>query len=127
MRIFAIPLTALALIFGLSLAAPLREKWQQDNDHARTLQLIQEQREQFDLEQYQIQQQATLPGKIAAQYGLVILLLIGGGGIFYFVYDSYQQRRTPLVRYDPSNPTVARWMLSRATRNCSPQWPERLS
>ncbi len=60
MRIFAIPLTALALIFGLTLAGPVREKWEDKNRHARTLQLIQEQREQFDLQQYQIEQQATL-------------------------------------------------------------------
>ena len=116
MRIFAIPLTALALIFGLTLAGPIREKWEDKNRHARTLQLIQEQREQFDLEQYQIEQQATLPGKIAAQYGFIILLLVGGGGLFWVAYDGYRQRRTPLVRYDANNPLVARWMLEQGNQ-----------
>ena len=111
MKILALPLSLAGLLLALMLGAPLRERWEQDNDHARTLQLIQERRQQFDLQQYQIEQSATLPGKIAAQYGLVILLLVGAGGIFYFVYDSYRQRRTPLVRYDPNNPMVARWML----------------
>lgn len=116
MRILALPLTALALIFGLTLAGPIREKWEDKNRHARTLQLIQEQREQFDLEQYQIEQQATLPGKIAAQYGFIILLLVGGGGLFWVAYDGYRQRRMPLVRYDPNNPTVARWMLEQGNQ-----------
>lgn len=116
MKILAIPLSLAGLMLALMLGAPLRDRWEQDNNHARALQLIEEQRQQFDLQQYQIEQQATLPGKIATQYGLVILLLVGGGGIFYIVYDGYRQRRTPLVRYDPNNPHVARWMLEQGNQ-----------
>ena len=52
-----------------------------------------------------------MPARIAGQYGLLILLLVGAGGIFYIVYDGYRQRRTPLTRFDPERPLVARWML----------------
>lgn len=116
MKILALPLSLAGLMLALMLGAPLRERWEQDNDHARTLQLIQEQREQFDLQQYQTRQQATLPGKIAADYGLVILLLVGAGGIFWVLYDGYRQRRTPLIRYDPNHPMVARWMLEQGNQ-----------
>ena len=116
MKFLAIPLSLAGLVLALMLGGPLRESWEDKNQHQRTLQLIQEQREQFDLQQYQIQQQATLPGKIAAQYGLIILLLVSGGGLFWVAYDGYRQRRMPLVRYDPNNPTVARWMLEQGNQ-----------
>ena len=111
MKVLALPLAILALVFGLSLAGPLREKWQNDNQHAQALQLLDEQRQAYALQQWQTEQAATLPAKIAGQYGLLILLLVGAGGIFYIVYDGYKQRRTPLTRFDPEHPLVARWML----------------
>ena len=111
MRILAIPLAILALIFGLALAEPLRQSWEDKNAHARALQMIDEQRHQTELELWQAEQSATLPAKIASQYGLLILLVVGAGGIFYIVYDGYKQRRTPLTRFDPERPLVARWML----------------
>ena len=111
MKIFALPLAILALIFGLALAGPLREKWQQDNQHAQALQLLDEQRQAYALQQWQTEQAATLPARIAGQYGLLILLVVGAGGIFYIIYDGYKQRRTPLTRFDPERPLVARWML----------------
>ena len=111
MKVLALPLAILALIFGLALAGPLREKWQQDNQHAQALQLLDEQRQAYALQQWQTEQAATLPAKIAGQYGLLILLVVGAGGIFYIVYDGYRQRRTPLTRFDPERPLVARWML----------------
>ena len=111
MRFLALPLAILALIFGLALAGPLREKWEQDNAHAQALQLIDEQRQAYALQQWQTEQAATLPARIAGQYGLLILLVVGAGGIFYIVYDGYKQRRTPLTRFDPERPLVARWML----------------
>jgi hypothetical protein len=111
MKVLALPLAILALVFGLALAGPLREKWQNDNQHAQALQLIEEQRQAYALQQWQTEQAATLPAKIAGQYGLLILLVVGAGGIFYIVYDGYKQRRTPLTRFDPERPLVARWML----------------
>lgn len=111
MKVFALPLAILALVFGLSLAGPLREKWQNDNQHAQALQLLDEQRQAYALQQWQTEQAATLPARIAGQYGLLILLVVGAGGIFYIVYDGYKQRRTPLTRFDPERPLVARWML----------------
>ena len=111
MKVLALPLAILALVFGLALAGPLREKWQQDNQHQQALQLLDEQRQAYALQQWQTEQAATLPARIAGQYGLLILLVVGAGGIFYIVYDGYKQRRTPLTRFDPERPLVARWML----------------
>ena len=111
MRVFALPLAILALIFGLALAGPMREKWENDNQHAQAIQLLDEQRQAYALQQWQTEQAATLPARIAGQYGLLILLVVGAGGIFYIVYDGYKQRRTPLTRFDPERPLVARWML----------------
>ena len=111
MKILALPLAILALVFGLALAGPLREKWQQDNQHAQVLQLIEEQRQAYELQQWQTEQAATLPARIAGSYGLYILLLVGAGGLFFIIYDGYKQRRTPLTRFDPERPLVARWML----------------
>ena len=111
MKVFALPLAILALVFGLALAEPLRQSWEDKNTHARALQMIDEQRHQTELELWQAEQSATLPAKIASQYGLLILLVVGAGGIFYIVYDGYKQRRTPLTRFDPERPLVARWML----------------
>ena len=116
MKILSLPLVVLALIFGLALAGPLRDKWELDNQHTQALQLIDEQRQQFDFQQYQAQQQATLPAKIAGQYGLLILLVVGAGGIFWTLYDGYNQRRTPLVRFDPNNPLMPRWMLEQGNQ-----------
>ena len=111
MKVLALPLAILALVFGLALAGPLREKWQNDNQHAQALQLLDEQRQAYALQQWQTEQAATLPAKIAGQYGLLILLLVGAGGIFYIVYDGYKQRRTPLTRFDPEHPLVARHLI----------------
>ena len=111
MKALTLPLLALAIIFGLVLAQPIAQRWEQDNQHQRELDRLEEQRRQFDEEQRQQRELATLPGKIAADYGLYILLLVGAGGIFYIVYDGYKQRRTPLTRFDPERPLVARWML----------------
>ena len=66
MKMLAIPLSLAGLVLAVMLGAPVRDRWEQDNDHARALQLIEEQRQQFDLQQYQYEQTATLPGKIAA-------------------------------------------------------------
>lgn len=111
MKFLAIPLAILALVFGLVLAQPIRESWEDKNTHARTMQLLAEQREQFDLQQYQAQQNATLAGRIITNYGLVLLLLVGAGGILWYVRDAYMQRRTPLVRFDAERPMVSRRMV----------------
>ena len=111
MKALTLPLLALAIIFGLVLAQPIAQRWENDNQHAQALQLLDEQRQAYALQQWQTEQAATLPAKIAGQYGLLILLLVGAGGIFYIVYDGYKQRRTPLTRFDPEHPLVARWML----------------
>ena len=117
MKALTLPLVVLALIFGLFLAGPLRDRWEQDNAHAQAMQRIEEQQRQFDFQQYQAQQQATLPAKIAGQYGLLILLVVGAGGIFWTLYDGYRQRRTPLVRYDPNNPLMPRWLLEQGNQD----------
>lgn len=116
MKLLTLPLALAAVVLALILAGPIRESWEDANAHQRTLQLLEEQRQQFDLQQYQTAQQATLPAKIAGQYGLVILLLVGAGGIFWVLYDGYRQRRTPLVRFDPEHPHVARWMLEQGNQ-----------
>lgn len=114
MKLLALPLAVLAIVLGLRLSGPVVESWEDRNAHARTLQFYEEQQRAFDLQQYQTQQQATLPAKIAGQYGLLILLIVGAGGIFYIVYDGYKQRRTPLTRFDPAHPLVSRRLIEAA-------------
>jgi hypothetical protein len=89
----------------------MREKWENDNQHAQAIQLLDEQRQQTELELWQARQQATLPSKIIADYGIVLLLFIGAGGILWIGRDAYLQRRTPLARFDADKPLVSRRML----------------
>ena len=111
MRFLALPLAILALIFGLALAGPLREKWEQDNAHAQAIQLIDEQRQAYALQQWQTQQAAQLPIDIAAHYGAFILLAVAAGGVLWVGRDAYLQRRTPLARFDAERPLVSRRLL----------------
>ena len=76
MRFLALPLAILAVVFGLFLAPTLAERWRQDNQHAQALQLLDEQRQQYALQQWQTQQAAQLPIDIAAHYGAFILLAV---------------------------------------------------
>ena len=114
MKLLAIPLAILAIVLGLRLSGPVVENWEDRNAHQRSMQFYEEQQRAFDLELYQQQQSATLPAKIAGQYGLFILLIVGAGGIFWIAYDGYQQRRTPLTRYDPAHPLVSRRLIEQA-------------
>lgn len=111
MRFLTIPLSILMIVFGLFLAPQLAARWEQDNDHARALAAIDEQRQQTELELWQARQAATLPGKIVTDYGIVLLLFIGAGGVLWTARDAYMQRRTPLARFDAERPLVARHML----------------
>ena len=114
MKLLAIPLAILAIVLGLRLSGPVVENWEDRNAHQRSMQFYEEQQRAFDLELYQQQQSATLPAKIAGQYGLFILLIVGAGGIFWIAYDGYNQRRTPLTRYDPAHPLVSRRLIEQA-------------
>ena len=69
------------MVFGLVLAPTVAQRWENDNQHQRELDRMEEQRRQFDEEQRQLREQATLTGKIAADYGLYILLFTAAGGI----------------------------------------------
>ena len=111
MRFLTIPLAILAVVFGLILAQPVAQRWEQDNQHQRELDRLDEQRRQFDEEQRQLREQATLAGKIAADYGLYILLFTAAGGVLWIARDYYQQRRTPLVRFDAEQPLMARRLM----------------
>lgn len=111
MKLLALPLAIIAIVFGLALASPLRESWEDKNAHARALAAIDEQRQQTELELWQAQQAATLPARIAGQYGLLILLAVAAGGILWVGRDFYLQRRTPLARFDADKPLVSRRML----------------
>ena len=111
MRVFALPLAILALIFGLALAGPMREKWENDNQHAQAIQLLDEQRQAYALQQWQAQQAAQLPIDIAAHYGAFILLAVAAGGVLWVSRDAYMQRRVPLARFDAERPLVSRRML----------------
>lgn len=114
MKLLALPLVVLALVLGLRLSGPIVERWEDSNAHQRSMAFYEEQQRQFDLQQYQARQSATLPGKIAADYGLVILLFCGAGGLLYYLRDAYQVRRTPLTRYDPAHPLVSRRLIEQA-------------
>ncbi len=111
MKALTLPLAILAVVFGLFLAPQVAVRWQNDNQHQRELDRMEEQRRQFEEWQRQQREQATLPGKIAADYGLYILLFTMAGGVLWMSRDAYMQRRTPLTRFDPERPLVARWML----------------
>ena len=114
MKLLAIPLAILAIVLGLRLSGPVVENWEDRNAHQRSMQFYEEQQREFDLQQYQARQSATLPGKIASDYGLVILLFVGAGGLLYYLRDAYQVRRQPLTRYDPAHPLVARRLIEQA-------------
>ena len=111
MRFLALPLAILAVVFGLFLAPTLAERWRQDNQHAQALQLLDEQRQQYALQQWQTQQAAQLPIDIAAHYGAFILLAVAAGGVLWVGRDFYMQRRTPLARFDADKPLVSRRLL----------------
>jgi hypothetical protein len=111
MRFLTVPLSILVIVFGLFLAPQLAQRWEQDNQHQQELDRLNEQRQQTELELWQARQQATLPSKIIADYGIVLLLFIGAGGILWIGRDFYLQRRTPLARFDAERPLVSRRML----------------
>ena len=111
MRFLALPLAILAVVFGLFLAPTLAERWRQDNAHAQALQLLDEQRQQYALQQWQTQQAAQLPIDIAAHYGAFILLAVAAGGVLWVSRDFYMQRRQPLARFDADKPLVSRRLL----------------
>ncbi len=114
MKLLALPLAIVALIIGLALAGPIRERYQATTDHQRALQLIEQERAQLELQQYQAAQSASLPAQIAARYGLVLLLLAGAGGMLWVARDAYMQRRAPIVRFDAARPLVARKLIEQA-------------
>lgn len=103
---------ALAIVFGLQLASPIRERWEDNNRYQRQSESLDLARKQFDLDTYTTRQTATLPGKIAGDYGLLLLLGVGIAGGLWLVRDSYMQRRTPLVR-QPGGYMVARHLIER--------------
>ena len=97
-------------VIAWNLSQPIAERWQDDNATARELAQLQIERQRLDLEQYRMRQAATLPARVLADYGL--LLLLGGAalGAGWLIRDYYQQRRTPLVRYAAGLP-VPRHMI----------------
>ena len=114
MRYLTLPFVIVGLVLALALAGPIRERYEATTQHQRTLQLIEAQRQTFDLQQYQVEQSAGLPAKIATRYGLIILLFVGAGGLLWTARDAYMQRRAPIVRFDAARPLVARQLIERA-------------
>lgn len=114
MRLLALPLAIVGLVLALALAGPIRERYEATTEHQRTLQFIEQERATFDLQQYQAEQSAGLPAKIATRYGLIILLFVGAGGLLWTARDAYMQRRAPIVRFDAARPLVARQLIERA-------------
>lgn len=111
LKALTLPLAILAVVFGLFLAPQMAVRWQNDNQHQRELDRMEEQRRQFDEWQRQQREQATMPGKIAADYGLYILLFTMAGGVLWMSRDAYMQRRAPVVRFDPERPLVSRRLI----------------
>ena len=111
MKALTLPFLALVVVFGLVLAQPIAQRWEQDNQHQRELDRLDEQRRQFDEEQRQQRELATLPGKIVADYGLYLFAALLAGGALWTARDYYQQRRVPLARFDAERPLVARTLI----------------
>src|SRR5215212_9073570 len=97
--ILAIAALGFAIVVGFSLSQPLAQRWEDSNRYKRQAEQLQLERQRFDFETYATRQNATLPGKIAADYGLIILLGVGAAGLIWMARDSYIQRRAPLVKY----------------------------
>lgn len=89
-----------ALIIALFVGPPLQERIERDNIHRRQIQLLEQQQQAFDLAQYQQKAIATLPGEIAGDYALRLLLFGACIVVIWMVVDAYRQRRAPLVRAD---------------------------
>ena len=99
MRILALFAAVVALVLALAIAGPIAERLSDRNSYQAAAEQLDLQRKQFDLQQHQAQATATLPARIAADYGLLALLGVGAAGLGYFALDGYRRRRVPLVRF----------------------------
>jgi len=99
MKILAIPLVALAIIFGLAVAGPLHDRWQDSNEYRRQADALALERQQTQLQDWQAQQQATAASR--ALVGNMGYLGAGLAGVLLlmFLVDYYRQRRQPLARF----------------------------
>ena len=114
MKLLALPLVAIAIIFGLALAPTVQQRWEDQNAFQRQQAALQLAQQQTQLQDYQNQVQATAAsraamsnlGYLGAGAGVILILMFG--------VDFYRQRRTPLVRYDARRPLVSRALIEQA-------------
>ena len=91
MKLLLLPLAIVALVIGLAMAGPIRERWEDSNSYRRQIEAIQAQ-------DYAQQTQATAASRAAASNlgylaaGATAVLLL------MFAVDFYRQRRAPIVR-----------------------------
>ena len=91
MRLLALPLTVLALVIGLAMAGPIRERWEDSNSYRRQIEAIQAQ-------DYAQQTQATAASRALASNAGYLLAAAAGALALWLALDFYRQRREPIVR-----------------------------
>ena len=99
MKILALFAAVVALVLALAVAGPISERLSDRNSYQAAAERLQLERQAFDLAQHQAQASATLPARVLADYGLLLLLGVGAAGLCYVAFDGYRRRRVPLVRF----------------------------
>lgn len=112
MKYLIVPLVALAIILGLTLAPTVQERWQQHNSYQAQIEALDLARRESQLQDWQAQQSAT-----AASRALVGNMGYLGAGlasilVLMFLVDYYRQRRAPLARF--GGELVARNLIEQA-------------
>jgi len=91
MRILAIPLAIVGVVLALILAAPIRERWEDQNSYRRQIELIQAQ-------DYAQQVEATAASRALASNAGYLLAAAAGALALWLALDFYTKRREPIVR-----------------------------
>src|SRR5690242_15915245 len=97
-------LSIAAAVFAWQLAAPVRQKWELENQQQAAIAQLDYQQRQFELQQQQLEQRASMPARVAGAYLWPLLIGAGVVGLAWLCADMYRQRRTPLVSYGAGLP-----------------------
>src|SRR5690349_13040314 len=112
--LLALFVLAIAIILGVTLAAPLRDSWEQKNAYQAQVQALDLERQQTQLRDYQAQTQATATSRaLVSNMGYLGAGLVGILVVMFGV-DFYRQRRQPILRYDANRPLVSRRQIEHA-------------
>jgi hypothetical protein len=99
MKIFALPLVALAIIFGLALAGPIHDRWEDSNAYRRQADALALERQETRLRDWHAQQQVTantraLIGNLGwLGAGALLVIIVGYIGV------QAHRRSVPMVKF----------------------------